>query len=121
MRSCEFWVIITDHKVEDCHFGMGVINGLHAAEIDQIKVELKEAFETEEDFDNFVSILKEVSSSFLYQKNIPEVKRALEWTIKDLISRYMAGGRLKFDFEPVILAQSFDSKSINIEFYKKEK
>lgn len=51
MRSCEFWVIITDHKVEDCHFGMGVINGLHAAEIDQIEVELKEIFDADFDID----------------------------------------------------------------------
>jgi hypothetical protein len=41
MSSFEFWAIIEDSKLDDDMYGIGIINGIHAATLDQIHEELK--------------------------------------------------------------------------------
>lgn len=83
-------------------------------------IELREVFELEEDYENFVLILKEVSKGFLLVQNTENMRKSLEWNVKDLISRYLMGGKLKFNIKPIVVNRYYGGESVDIVFVKEE-
>jgi len=53
MKSFDFWVQLDGHKIADEMYGIGIINGLHFAEIDQFHDELKDMFEDNFEYEDF--------------------------------------------------------------------
>jgi len=41
MRSFEFWATLVNHELRDEEYGIGIINGIHISEFDQIREDLK--------------------------------------------------------------------------------
>jgi len=54
MPNFEFWAILECHELKEDMWGIGIINGLHYSELDEIhdalKEEILESFDVEKDF-----------------------------------------------------------------------